>query len=131
MNDGLALFILYLLGLSVCYFSFNLIWAYICESVIKSKGYLKGGFLWGLFFGFLGLIICLCKPNYKNQQMVADYMDQQTKILDHLSNHESKTDNKTGFENNIEQIREYKKLLDDGVITEEDFEKKKKKILNI
>ncbi|MDO4176685.1 MAG: SHOCT domain-containing protein, partial [Bacillota bacterium] len=30
---------------------------------------------------------------------------------------------------NIELIRQYKQLLDDGVITEEEFEKKKKELL--
>lgn len=33
--------------------------------------------------------------------------------------------------NSIEEIREYKKLLDDGIITQEEFDKKKKEILKI
>lgn len=32
--------------------------------------------------------------------------------------------------NNIEQLREYKKLLDEGIITQEEFDAKKKELLN-
>ena len=32
-------------------------------------------------------------------------------------------------ENDIEKIREYKKLLDEGIITQEEFDKKKKELL--
>lgn len=33
--------------------------------------------------------------------------------------------------NNIDEIRKYKKLLDDGIITEEEFNKKKKELLGL
>ena len=33
-------------------------------------------------------------------------------------------------ENNVEKLREYKQLLDDGIITQEEFETKKKEILS-
>ena len=131
MNNEIASIILFLLIISIPYFGINLIWAYICEFIGNSKGYYKGCFPWGLFLGFIGVIICLCKPNVKNQQIMAGYMDQQTEILNHLSNHESKQIVRTEFEDNVERIREYKKLLDDGIITEDDFEKKKKELLNI
>ena len=33
--------------------------------------------------------------------------------------------------NSVQELREYKQLLDDGIITEEEFNLKKKEILNI
>ena len=32
---------------------------------------------------------------------------------------------------NIEKLKEYKKLLDDGIITQEDFDKKKQQLLGL
>ena len=37
---------------------------------------------------------------------------------------------KTNSKNSTQELREYKQLLDDGIITEEEFNKKKKEILN-
>ena len=32
---------------------------------------------------------------------------------------------------NLEKLKEYKKLLDDGIITQEDFDKKKQQLLDL
>lgn len=39
--------------------------------------------------------------------------------------------NNTTENDNIEEIKKYKELLDSGIITQEEFEKKKKELLNI
>ena len=44
----------------------------------------------------------------------------------------SKKNNKTVNEqDDLEKLKEYKKLLDDGIITQEDYEEKKKQILKL
>ncbi|AKP67381.1 SHOCT domain-containing protein [Companilactobacillus ginsenosidimutans] len=44
---------------------------------------------------------------------------------------ESKVENDTSDKESFDQLRELKKLLDEGVITQDDFDSKKKKILGI
>lgn len=41
----------------------------IAKSILSSKGYpshANHGFAWGLFLGFLGVIICICKSSYRS-----------------------------------------------------------------
>ena len=78
------------------------IWGAICKKVATDKGYSgRAWFWWGFFFTLLALIIICVKQN----QSVPYH---------------------TG---NVNAIREYKQLLDSGVITPEEFERKKAELL--
>lgn len=40
---------------------------FACCAIVRGKGYpdnMNYGFIWGFFLGFIGLIVCLCKPVY-------------------------------------------------------------------
>jgi len=53
-------------------------------------------------------------------------------ILMHLNEKEDKEEQikRDNIVNNADAIRKYKELLDDGIITQEEFEAKKKELLN-
>lgn len=57
-----------------------------------------------------------------NYRFVVKHTDKKESLITHVES-ESK-------ETNADKIRELKKLLDDGIITQEDFEKKKEELLN-
>lgn len=77
------------------------IFGYFAQKSGKKKGYNPAGcFLAGFFFHILGLVVILLLPD-KNE----------------------------GKSNNVNDLLEYKKLLDAGVITQEEFDAKKKELL--
>lgn len=52
-------------------------------------------------------------------------------ILNRYENNREQISNVSKTTDKTEEIRNYKKLLDDGIITKEDFEKKKNELLNL
>ncbi|MBQ7989693.1 MAG: SHOCT domain-containing protein [Oscillospiraceae bacterium] len=72
-----------------------LLWGGVCREILNNKGYPKPdvGWAWGIFFGFLGAIICATKPNLNDE------------------------------------LLKYKQLYDQGVITQEEFDVKKRELL--
>jgi len=71
------------------------------HKIIKNKGYNENWFWWGFFFSIIAMLVALSKPE--------------------LHNH--------GELDTIELLEKYKKLLDNGTITQEEFEEKKKQLL--
>ncbi len=71
---------------------------------------------WSLIGWIIALVWAVSKDN-KPQNIVISNNTNPT------------TDNKKGF-NNLDQLEKLKKLLDDGVITHEEYDKQKEKILN-
>lgn len=83
-----------------------IIFGIVCKNIAKDKGYSEIGFFFlGFFFPIIGLIIALCL-NDKNAQNEI-YMKQTAP----------------------QQLLEYKKLLDMGVITPQEFEAKKRELM--
>ena len=84
----------------------EIIYILICGNIAKhignTKNY-KNGFIWGALLGIIGIIVVSVMP-YKEQ---------------------GKTNN-----NSIEKIKELSILKDNGIITQEEFETKKKELLN-
>ena len=93
----------------------------VCERMLKSKGYPieeNNGFWWGFFLAVIGLIVCALKPAYSlTQNGLRQVLDQRS------SNHKP-----ASISNQIKEINE---LKEQGLITEEEYEAKKKQILNI
>lgn len=85
---------------------------FVTKKMNKDKGYDDGfgGFAWGFFLGVIGVaIVALRTPQINN------------------SNKENYITNK----DDENEIKKYKKMFDDGLITEEEFNAKRKQILNI
>ena len=88
----------------------GIIWGNITNMILRNKGYNDNWFWWGFFFGFLATIVASTKTNQKVLEVIKPTLNTNTEA---------------------NEIREYKKLLDEGIITKEEFEDKKKKILDI
>ena len=84
----------------------EILYILICGNIAKyignTKNY-KNGFIWGALLGIIGIIVVAVMP-YKEQ---------------------SKNNG-----NSIEKIKELSILKDNGIITQEEFETKKKELLN-
>ncbi len=100
-------------------------------SIIKNKNYKYGGFSWkiGIYLLFTSLIfitiisfVAFLKFSFtKGNKNVEDRGDNNTKEL--------KIINKNN-ENIIDLIKKLKELKDSGIISEEEFEQKKKELLD-
>ncbi|MGN0576121.1 MAG: SHOCT domain-containing protein [Ruminococcus sp.] len=113
-------------GLVCCVIIFGIrgaIYGIIAIGISEKKGNDEGnaGFWWGFWLGLLGLVIVACQPNNKFKKEAEEEIENYDMEIDEtlINNYE------------IEEIKKYKKLLDDGFITEEEFSEKKKQILGI
>ena len=104
---------LIIIGLITDIFLFGYIWGVIVSKVMKRKGYIENWFWAGFFLRLIAIIIALCKPNL-NDQFHRNYQTNP-----HIREKEI-----------VEEIRSFKQLLDEGIITQEEFEKKKESLLN-
>lgn len=87
---------------------FGLVWAYLARYVgIKKNIY--SGYVWGYFLGIIGFIVMCVLPKEKKE------------------NNNIITQNFSASD----EIEKYKKLLDNGAITQEEYDKKKKELLNL
>lgn len=86
---------------------YSLIFAYTTKYIgIKKNIY--SGYAWGYFLGIIGFIIVCVLPSEKNTKQ---------KNNDKISN--------------ADEIKKYKELLDSGAITQEEYEKKKRQLLEL
>jgi uncharacterized membrane protein len=100
-----------LLGIFVC-----LLFGVGCYAIGKKQGHNKK-LLWvyffiGFFLQFWGLLVVAVITSIKSKSM--------NKQSYSISNDES---------NNLDKLKKYKKLLDMGAITQEEFDKKKSEIM--
>lgn len=100
--------IIYFITVFVIAILISLCIAIICgivtKKILQRKGYNKHWFWMGFFLGIWGIIIALIMAFLKSKE------DVELK--------------------NVELINKYKKLLDDGIITEEEFQTKKEQLLS-
>ena len=95
----------------------------LCYQIMKGKGYpndvcLKHG-IGGFFLGFIWLIVVLCKSNFAPAQDASGL--QASGQMPNGSTYSG--------QNTADELRKYKELLDDGVITEAEFQAKKEQLL--
>ncbi len=89
-----------------------IIWGFVTKAIVKGKGYENSGawFWCGFFLGIIGVIVAACKPALTNQ-MPYNYQQQpQTSSAD--------------------ELMKYKSLLEQGAITQAEYDAKKKQLLN-
>lgn len=99
--------IIIIAGCLVAWFGCGLLGGYINEK--KGCNY-WAGFWCGFLLGILGLIIVIVQKD-KNENI------NQNAIINNNSN--------------ADELKKYKELLDSGIITQEEFEKKKQQLLGI
>ena len=152
----------------ICY---ALIFGFACKAILSGKGYgdeyyPNHGFAWGFWLGWIGLIVCVCKPDVR-KEVNAKYESEEQKVEKHNTVSQSLEAEgfwrcpecgelyskyatkckcgyekvKRGIESNelkgsslsgeeaMEKINSLKQMLDNNLISQEEFDKKKKDIL--
>lgn len=104
----------------------GVIFGTIAIGISEKKGNDEGnaGFWWGFWLGLLGLLIVAFQPNNKSRAETEENI-YETEIYD------MEIDETLQNNCEVEEIKRYKKMLNDGLITEEEFSEKKKQILGI
>ena len=169
--DGVTDFGIILIGCIWC-----TIWGLITKKINENKGY-EGGFAWGCWLGFIGLIVVLCKPDnrhsynsYNNYNSYESRSSDDSEYSSALSSYAREKNNQQLLSNggwqcrncmrvnasyvttcvcgnpkghvpepkeepkkisDADEILKFKKLLDEGAITQEEYDKKKKQILGL
>lgn len=98
----------------------GLICGFVAQVVSENKGY-EDGFFWGFFLGIIGIIVVACKPD-NNSSYDSALLSKET---------EEEKDKSEKELLNIQKLKSYKDLLDSGVITQEEFDKKKSELLDL
>ena len=113
--------------------------------MISKKGYDENWAIWGFLFGVIAIIIILVKPNVNQAKNASEKVWKCVfcKNVNSLSDDscvcgKTKEDTVNAIrayklrkmqEQNIALLKKYKELLDQGVITQQDFDAKKKELL--
>ena len=92
------------------YCAAGLITGLISYEIVKNKGYNNPvSWFWiGFLADILGIVLALCKPSVKERQMTSNLSTTPA-----------------------DDLKKYKELLDSGAITQEEYDAKKKQILNL
>ena len=89
---------------------------FITKSINESRGG-EGGFWWGCLLGVIGIIIVAVRPmdgNNSNQSNSAPSRQYSAPVT-----------------SAADELKKYKELLDQGIITEEEYQKKKEQLLRM
>lgn len=88
-----------------------IIFGFISKYINESKGY-EGGFAWGFWLNLIGIIVVACKP-------------------DNRPNAQAQDNNPITGQSAADEIKKYKELYDQGIITAEEFQNKKEQLLKL
>ena len=132
----------------LCIIGLGILWGHLVQKIIDNKGYSENWFWWGFFFGPIVLLVALLKPDmrtaYPTAAAAQPSHNLDNKMLEaggwkctcgkvNPSYTATCTCGTTKKEiqdlEKLEKIKSYKELLDTGVITEEEYEAKRKEIL--
>lgn len=131
------------------------VWGYATRKVIENKGYSEDWFWWGFWFGFIAFIVALTRPSLPAQYVASPSRDDEMlrhggwqcqkcgrvnaayvsscgcgTTLETSRKFSENTKEKSLSElERLQLLKEYKDLLDTGMITQEEFEKKKATLL--
>lgn len=83
----------------------GVIWGKVTQKVVYDRGYKDDWFWYGFFLGIIALILALLKPDISTKSSGDSELD------------------------NLKKIKEYKELLDSGVISQEEFDRKKNQLM--
>lgn len=88
-----------------------IIWGFVTKAIVKGKGYENSGvwFWCGFFLGIIGVIVAACKP-------AVNVSPNYTPVQPQTSS--------------ADELFKYKKLLEQGAITQEEYDAKKAQLLN-
>ena len=87
------------------------IFGLITKYLNNIKGY-EGGFAWGFWLNLIGVIVVACKPDNR----------QNAQLNSNVS---------TTGQGVAEEIKKFKELYDQGIITAEEFQSKKEQLLKL
>ena len=93
-----------------------------------------GAYIWNLGYGNVGALITILPATLfvvGGLIVIAVGVKKISKAENKGNEAESTKAQATTQKNTVDQIREYKKLADEGIITEAEFEEKKKQLLNV
>lgn len=88
-----------------------IIWGFVTKAIVKGKGYENSGvwFWCGFFLGIIGVIVAACKP-------AVNVSPNYTPVQPQTSS--------------ADELFKYKKLLEQGAITQSEYDAKKAQLLN-
>ena len=87
------------------------IFGFITKHINESKGY-TGGFAWGFFLAVIGIIVVACKPDNRSLSHKNDFTPVSGQSV-------------------ADEIKKYKELYDQGILTSEEFQTKKEQLLKM
>lgn len=159
----------YIIGIII----WGCIWGVATNKVIENKGYYENWFWWGFWFGFIGFLVAMSKPERKSEMVYSHLTSIANERVPTggwkckkcgagnysyvgtcgCGNPKIASIDNTSYKVNVssnipkpmiqekkaekivvsaaDEILKFKKLCDDGIITTEEFEKKKTQLLNL
>jgi hypothetical protein len=127
----------------------------ITQSVIDKKGYDENWFWWGFFFGWIAVVVAALKSDaptgyYSNSAPKWMETEPNKELLKKggweckcgrinasytgtcaCGRKKNELEKPAAKADKFEEMKRYKELLDLGIVTEEEYEKKKKELLGI
>lgn len=122
---------------------FAIIWGFVCRQIIYNKGYDQNWFWWGFWFGWIAVIVALCKPEVERHAYSYDENDRKRygsanpsdwsnrSFTLSSSPHMQKNENYVTEIEKLNLLGKYKILLDSGAISQQEYNRKKKELTGL
>ena len=105
------------MGCLVVYLIVGLVCGFVSKSINENRGG-EGGFWWGFLLGVIGIVVVAVRPMEGNATNLNSYQNQAPINSAPVAK-----------QNTADELKKYKELLDQGVITEEEYQTKKEQLL--